>query len=170
MHASGMTDLVCDLRIDPALPNKTREALEHGSRIIADCEMVRAGLIKRNLPEKVEIICTLNDAATREIARSAHITRSAAAVGLWRPYLDNSIIVIGNAPTALFALLDLMDAVSSKPSAIIAMPVGFVGAVEAKAELAANPRGVAYATLLGRRGGSAMAAAAFNAITAEHVQ
>lgn len=166
MHASGMTDLVRDLRIDAALPDVVKTALAQGNAIITDCEMVRAGLITRTLPENVKIICTLNDARARELGQAMKTTRSAAAVMLWKPHLAGAIVVIGNAPTALFSLLELIDTGAPKPSAIIALPVGFVGAAEAKAELAANPRGMAYATLLGRRGGSAMAAAALNAITA----
>lgn len=170
MHASGMTDLVRDLRIDSALPATVRTALAQGSAIITDCEMVRAGLITRNLPRNVELICTLNDPQARELGQAKKTTRSAAAVMLWRPHLAGAVVVIGNAPTALFSLLELIDEGAPRPSAIIAMPVGFVGAAEAKAELAANPRGIAYATLLGRRGGSGMAAAALNAITAEAAQ
>lgn len=170
MHASGMTDLVGDLRIDPALPATVRTALAQGSAIITDCEMVRAGLITGNLPRNVELICTLNDPQARDLGQAKKTTRSAAAVMLWKPHLAGAVVVIGNAPTALFSLLELIDEGAPKPSAIIAMPVGFVGATEAKAELAANPRGIAYATLLGRRGGSAMAAAALNAITAEAAQ
>jgi precorrin-8X/cobalt-precorrin-8 methylmutase len=167
MHACGMSDVACDLRIDASLPGIVKAALASGNSIFTDCEMVRAGLNTGALPEKVKIICTLNDPETRALAQAKSTTRSAAAVMLWTPQLAGAVAVIGNAPTALFSLLELIDGGAPKPSAIIAMPVGFVGAAEAKAELAANPRGVAYATLLGRRGGSAMAAAALNAIIAE---
>jgi precorrin-8X/cobalt-precorrin-8 methylmutase len=170
MHASGMTDLARDLRIDPALPKTVRSALAQGNAIITDCEMVRVGLLARNLPKNVRLICTLNDPRARELGQARKTTRSAAAAMLWKPHLAGAVVVIGNAPTALFSLLELIDEGAPKPSAIIAMPVGFVGAAEAKAELAANPRGIAYATLLGRRGGSGMAAAALNAITAEAAQ
>jgi precorrin-8X/cobalt-precorrin-8 methylmutase len=168
MHASGMTDLAGDLRIDPALPGAAKSALARGAAILADCEMVRAGLLTRCLPSETEIICTLNDPRAREIARELSTTRSAAAVRLWRAHLSGAVVVIGNAPTALFALLELLDEAAPAPAAIIAMPVGFVGAVEAKAELAANPRGIPFATLLGRRGGSALAAAALNALALEN--
>jgi precorrin-8X/cobalt-precorrin-8 methylmutase len=155
------------LRIDPLLPAAVTAALAARRPILTDCEMVRSGIIKRNLPPGVEIVCTLNDARTRDIGIAGNTTRSAAAVELWKPCLAGSIIVIGNAPTALFALLDLVDRGGPLPSAIIATPVGFVGAVESKAELVSNPRGIAFATLLGRRGGSALATAALNAILAE---
>jgi precorrin-8X/cobalt-precorrin-8 methylmutase len=147
-----------------------RSALAQGNAIITDCEMVRVGLLARNLPKNVRLICTLNDPRARELGQARKTTRSAAAAMLWKPHLAGAVVVIGNAPTALFSLLELIDEGGPKPSAIIAMPVGFVGAAEAKAELADNPRGIAYATLLGRRGGSGMAAAALNAITAEAAQ
>ena len=111
------------------------------------------------------VVCTLNDPRAREIGIATGTTRSAAAVELWRDHLDGAIVVIGNAPTALFALLEMIDAGAPKPAAIIGFPVGFVGAAESKDELHANPRGIPYATLLGRKGGSAMAAAVVNALT-----
>jgi precorrin-8X/cobalt-precorrin-8 methylmutase len=167
IHACGMVDILGDLRIDPFLPAAVTAALAARRPILTDCEMVRSGIIKRNLPPKTEIICTLNDPRTRDIGIAGNTTRSAAAVELWKPHLAGSIIVIGNAPTALFAVLDLIDRGGPLPFAIIATPVGFVGAAESKAELCSNPRGIAFATLLGRRGGSAIAAAALNAIIAE---
>ena len=163
IHASGMTDLPDMLRIDPRLPGTVRDALNRQATILVDSEMVRAGIIARNLPSSVEAVCTLNDPRVRTISEERGTTRSAAAVSLWGPYLSGAVIVIGNAPTALFALLELIDGGANRPAAIIAMPVGFVGAVESKDELAANPRGIPFATLLGRRGGSALASAAFNA-------
>lgn len=166
IHACGMVDILRDLHIDPLLPAAVRAALAAHRPILTDCEMVRSGIIKRNLPPKIEIICTLNDPRTRDIGIARNTTRSAAAVELWKPHISGAIIVIGNAPTALFALLDLIDRGCPLPSAIIATPVGFVGAAESKAELLSNPRGIAVATLLGRRGGSALAAAALNAIIA----
>ncbi len=118
--------------------------------------------MRKFLPANNNILCTLNDARTPALAESHATTRSAAAVRLWKT--EGAIIVIGNAPTALFALLDLLDEGADKPAAIIATPVGFVGAAESKAELARNARGVPFLTLLGRRGGSAIASAALNAI------
>jgi precorrin-8X/cobalt-precorrin-8 methylmutase len=167
IHACGMTDILDDLRIDPGLPEAVRGALRAGAPILADCEMVKAGVMTRLLPSGCEIICTLNRPQARTLGRQANITRSAAAVTLWRPYLAGAVAVIGNAPTALFALLEMIDAGGPRPEAIIAMPVGFIGAAESKAELARDSRGITFATLLGRRGGSAMAAAALNAILSE---
>ena len=169
IHACGMTDIVADLVIDAALPDAVRGALAGGAVILADCEMVKAAIIARFLPEGASVKCTLNDPAAAEIGRAKNITRSAAAVELWRPHLEGAVVVIGNAPTALFALLDIIDGGGPKPAAIIAFPVGFVGAVESKAGLAADPRGIPIATLKGRRGGSAMAAACFNAIFARQL-
>jgi precorrin isomerase len=167
IHASGMTDLPDVLRVDPRLPHAIRRAMSLKATVLVDSEMVLAGIIRRNLPPGVETVCTLNTPEAREIGLARRTTRSAAAVSLWGPHLSGSVVVIGNAPTALFALLELIDDGAKPPAAIIAMPVGFVGAVEAKEELATNPRGIPFVTLLGRRGGSAMASAAFNACTAE---
>ncbi|MCI0545718.1 MAG: precorrin-8X methylmutase, partial [Candidatus Rokubacteria bacterium] len=164
IHASGMPDILSDLRIDPALPGAVRDALEAGRPIFTDCEMVRSGIIAGRLPRANELLCTLNDPEAAARGQADGITRSAAAVALWRPRLEGAVAVIGNAPTALFALLETLDEGAESPAAIIAFPVGFVGAAEAKAELVRDPRGVPYATLLGRRGGSAMAAAALNAL------
>jgi precorrin-8X/cobalt-precorrin-8 methylmutase len=162
IHACGMPDIAGDLRIADGFARAAKDALAEGKRIITDCEMVRHGIIRRN----AEIFCLLNDPSTRSIATEKATTRSAAAVELWQPYLDGAVVVIGNAPTALFALLEALDAGVPKPAAIVAFPVGFVGAAESKAELVRDPRGVPYATLLGRRGGSAMAAAVVNALAA----
>jgi len=169
IHACGMTDILADLVIDAALPAAVQAALAAGALILADCEMVKAAIIGRFLPAGACVLCSLNDPAAAEIGRAKSITRSAAAVELWQPNLAGAVVVVGNAPTALFALLDLIDAGGPKPAAIIAFPVGFVGAVESKAELAANPRAIPIATLKGRRGGSAMAAACFNAIFARQL-
>jgi precorrin-8X/cobalt-precorrin-8 methylmutase len=166
IHACGMTDIVPDLRLSEAVVPAVRDALAAGRPLLVDCEMLKAAIITRHLPPGVEIICTLNHPAAAERGRQLGITRSAAAVALWEPHLDGAVACIGNAPTALFALLEMIDAGLPKPAAIVAFPVGFVGAAEAKAALAANPRGIPFATLLGRRGGSAMAAAAINAMFA----
>ncbi len=170
IHACGMIDILDDLRIAEEQPDAASAAIAAGKPVLADCEMVRSAIIRRNLPDATEIICTLNDPRAATIGREQSITRSAAAVSLWREHLAGSVVVIGNAPTALFALLEMIDAGAPKPAAIIAMPVGFVGAADSKAELHANPRGIPYATVLGRRGGSAMAAGAFNALFARHRQ
>lgn len=164
IHACGMTDLANDLRFDASVAERAGAALNAGAPVLADCEAVAAAITRKFLPAENEIICTLNDARTPELAANLSTTRSAAAVSLWADRLKDSVIVIGNAPTALFVLLELLDEGADKPAAIIATPVGFVGAAESKEELANDPRGVPFLTLLGRRGGSAMAAAALNAI------
>ena len=166
MHACGMTDLLDDLRYSPDVAQSARDALVGGAKLITDCEMAAAGIIRRLLPASNQIICTLNDPQTPLLAAKLETTRSAAAVELWGRDLNQAVIVIGNAPTTLFALLERLDRFSERPAAVLAFPVGFVGAAESKAALADNPRGVPYATLLGRRGGSAMAGAAVNAIAA----
>jgi precorrin-8X/cobalt-precorrin-8 methylmutase len=167
MHACGMVDLLDDLRFEEAVAAAAMTALKSGAPILADCEMVRSAIIRRLLPADNEVICTLNEPEVPALAGKLGTTRSAAAIQLWKPQLDGAIVVIGNAPTALFALLEALDAGAPAPAAILAFPVGFVGAAESKAELAARPRGVPYLTLLGRRGGSAMAGAAINAIARE---
>ena len=165
MHASGMTDLVPELRFDSAIAASALAALKDGAPILTDCEMALKAIIAARLPAGNEIICMLNDAQVPDLARRLATTRSAAAVSLWPARLSRAVAVIGNAPTALFALLEGLDRGWPKPAAIIAFPVGFVGAAEAKQELARDSRGVPFVTLLGRRGGSAMAGAAVNAIT-----
>ncbi len=166
IHSCGMTDIVDSLRIDPGLTEAVRAALADGKPILTDTEMTRCGVIRRQLPEGADVICLLNDAETRQKAETLKVTRTAAAVARWRPMLEGSICLIGNAPTALFTLLEMIDNGAPAPAAIIAFPVGFVGAAESKAELNRDPRGAQIATLLGRRGGAGMAAAALNAITA----
>lgn len=167
IHACGMTDIVTDLRISADLPEALAGALRARKPIFTDSEMVRHGIIARSLPEGAEIICTLNDPAARTLGLGRQITRSAAAVSLWLPRLADAVVVIGNAPTALFALLEALDAGADRPAAIVGMPVGFIGAEESKNELAGDPRGVPFATILGRRGGSAMASSVINAVAAE---
>lgn len=162
IHASGMVDLAADIVGDPAITDACAAAT---GPILCDCEMVRAGIIRRCLPPGAELLVTLNDPAVPDLARTLDTTRSAAAVELWRPRLENSVIVIGNAPTALFHLLEMLEAGAPRPAAIIAMPVGFVGATESKALLAADSFSIPFVTVTGRRGGSAMASAAFNAIS-----
>lgn len=161
IHACGMIDIVKDLRITADFATAARTALAAGRPVITDAEMVRQGIISG----RDTVICTLNDPAARDLGLSTGTTRSAAAVSLWRPQLEGALVVIGNAPTALFALLEMIDAGGPRPAAIAAFPVGFVGAAESKDELVANPRGIPYATILGRRGGSAMASAVVNALT-----
>lgn len=161
IHACGMTDLPADLAFSADVVASGRAALAAGRPLFCDCTMVAAGIIRRALPAGTEPIVTLDD--PRAITTTT--TRSAAAVELWRDRLEGSVIAIGNAPTALFRLLEGLDEGWPRPAAILAFPVGFVGAAESKAELARNPRGTPFVTLAGRRGGSALAAAAVNALT-----
>jgi len=169
IHSCGMTDIVADLRISGELPHAIAGALKERMPIFTDSEMVRHGIIARMLPPGVEVVCTLNDEAARALGLGRQITRSAAAVSLWLPRLKGAVAVIGNAPTALFALLEALDAGADRPAAIVGFPVGFIGAQESKDELAENPRGVPFATILGRRGGSAMASSVINAVTADMI-
>jgi precorrin-8X/cobalt-precorrin-8 methylmutase len=166
IHACGMVDLVDEIIITPDFTDAAMTALQYARPIFVDAEMVRHGIIARDLQSANEIICTLNDPNARDIGLTNQITRSAAAVELWQPKLKGAIVVIGNAPTALFHLLELLDQGAPKPAAIIACPVGFVGAVESKAEIIANSRGVPFVTVKGRRGGSAIASSVINALAA----
>lgn len=166
IHACGMVEIADRLAFSPDASAVGRRALSDGARVLCDCEMVAAGIIRRNLPGQNPVICTLNDPKVPALAARIGNTRSAAAVELWADHLAGAVVAIGNAPTALFHLLELLDAGWPKPALIIGLPVGFVGAAESKAELAANPRGVPFLTLRGRKGGSAMASAAINALAA----
>jgi len=165
IHACGMVDLAADITGDPAVAAATQAALAAGAPVLCDCEMVRSGVIRRNLPPATELVVTLNDPAVPDLAKSLGTTRSAAAVELWRPRLAGAVVLIGNAPTALFHLMEMIEAGAPRPAAIIAAPVGFVGAAESKALLASTSLSIPYLTVLGRRGGSAIASAAFNAIS-----
>tara|TARA_B100000949_G_scaffold230247_2_gene240414 strand:+ start:243 stop:884 length:642 start_codon:yes stop_codon:yes gene_type:complete len=166
IHACGMTDLAGDIVVSPDFASAGQAALQRGGAVICDVEMVRQGVIKRLLPADNSLICTLSDPEVAQRAKELGTTRSAAQVDLWGGYLENSIVVIGNAPTALFRLLERIDEGAPKPAAIIGAPVGFVGAAESKAALIADPRGVPFIAVRGRRGGSAIAAAALNALAA----
>jgi precorrin-8X/cobalt-precorrin-8 methylmutase len=167
IHACGMVDEIDDLRFSPGAAAAGREALAAGAPILCDARMVAEGITRARLPANNRVICTLADASVPERARALGNTRSAAAVELWLPDLAGSVVAIGNAPTALFHLLDLIDAGAPKPALILGFPVGFIGAAESKAMLAADSRGVPFVALQGRRGGSAMAAAAVNALATE---
>ena len=167
IHSCGIPDIVDDIVITENFAITTMQALANTKPIFVDAEMVHHGIIARQLANKNEIICTLNDSRAREIGIAKSITRSAAALELWKERLDGAIVVIGNAPTALFALLEMIDASGPKPACIVGMPVGFVGATESKAELIANPRGIPFASIRGRKGGSAMASSVINAITSD---
>lgn len=167
IHACGMPDLAADIVGTADIAEATRSALVAGAPVLCDCDMVRAGVIRRFLPRATELLLTLTQPEVPALAAQLGTTRSAAAVELWRERLAGAVVLIGNAPTALFHLLDMLAAGAARPAAIIAAPVGFVGAAESKALLADAGHGVPFVTVLGRRGGSAITAAALNAITRE---
>ena len=167
IHACGMVDAIEDLRFSPGAGKAGRDALAAGAPILCDARMVLEGVTRTRLPANNKVICTLKEEGVAEMALEQGNTRSALALELWRPYLEGSVVVIGNAPTALFYLLEMIDAGAPKPALILGFPVGFVGAAESKAMLAADSRGVPFVIMQGRRGGSAMAAAAVNALATE---
>ncbi|KTC57680.1 MULTISPECIES: precorrin-8X methylmutase [Pseudomonas] len=167
IHACGMVEVIEDLRFSPGAGTAGRNALAAGAPILCDARMVSEGITRTRLPANNQIICTLHDEGVREMALELGNTRSAVALELWRPHLEGSVVVIGNAPTALFYLLEMLDAGAPKPALILGFPVGFVGAAESKAMLAADSRGVPFVIMQGRRGGSAMAVAAVNALATE---
>jgi len=166
IHACGMIEIADRLVFSPNAFAEGQAALQAGAPVLCDCEMVGAGIIRRRLPAENDIIVTLNNPKTPALATSIDNTRSAAAVELWTEHLNGAVVAIGNAPTALFHLLELIDQGAPKPAVILGFPVGFVGAAESKAELAENPRSCEFVALRGRRGGSAMASAAVNALAA----
>ena len=167
IHACAMPEILPDLVWTDDLPLAVRNALQDGKPILSDVDMVAYGVIRSRLPRDNAVLSFLNKPEAGEIGRQKQITRSAAAVELWIPHLDGAVVVIGNAPTALFRLLELLHEGAPRPAAILGFPVGFVGAAESKQALIdAKPEGVAFATLKGRRGGSAIAAAAINALAA----
>lgn len=167
IHACGMTDIVDDLRFSDGAGEAGRRALANGAPILCDSRMVAEGITRSRLPADNRVVCTLGEPGIPERARELGNTRSAAAVELWRPYLGASIVAIGNAPTALFHLLEMLDDGAPRPALILGFPVGFVGAAESKAMLATGRFGVPFVVVEGRRGGSAMAAAAINALASE---
>jgi precorrin-8X/cobalt-precorrin-8 methylmutase len=163
IHACGMTDLPRDVAMSPDFAGVAEAALAKGAPILCDARMVADGVTRARLPAKNEVICTLPDPSVPKLAEEMGTTRSAAAMELWRPHLADSVVVIGNAPTSLFRLLDMLDEGALRPAAVIGIPVGFVGAAESKEALAQDGR-VPFLVVHGRRGGSAMAAAAVNAL------
>lgn len=166
IHACGMVEIAQALRFSPGFATAARVALRAGAPILCDSKMVASGITRARLPAGNEVVCTLDDPRTPALARSIGNTRSAAALGLWGDRLGGALVAIGNAPTALFHLLELLDAGAAPPAAIIGLPVGFVGAAESKDALAAYA-GVPSLVLPGRRGGSAMCVAAVNAIASD---
>ncbi len=166
IHACGMTNIVDDLIFSADAVRAGNEALQSGKPVLTDVEMVSHGVIRNRLPTGNDVVCTLNEPQVPDLAASLGTTRSAAALELWKDRLEGSVVAIGNAPTALFHLLEMVAAGGPKPALVLGFPVGFVGAAESKDALADNPFGLNFIALKGRRGGSAMAAAAVNAIAA----
>jgi precorrin-8X/cobalt-precorrin-8 methylmutase len=167
IHACGMVDLVADVGASAGFARAATSALEAGRPILCDTSMVASGVTRKRLPADNEVVCTLSQPEVAGLAASLGTTRSAAALELWRPQLAGSLVVIGNAPTALYRLLELIEEGAPRPAAVIGVPVGFIGAAESKDALAAHPSGLEHLIVRGRRGGSAIAAAAVNALARE---
>ena len=165
IHSCGMTDLPADVGYSGGVVQAARAALLAGAPVLCDAQMVASGITRKRLPAGNDIVCTLGDPDVPELARRLGTTRSAAALDLWGPRLGGSVVAIGNAPTALFRLLELLSAGAPRPAAVLGIPVGFVGAAESKLALAES--GLDYLVVHGRRGGSAMTVAAVNAIASE---
>ena len=164
IHACGMVDLPREIASSPGAAEIGRDALASGARILCDGQMIAAGITRARLAARNTIVCTLGDPGVPALAASLRTTRSAAAVELWREQIDGAVIAIGNAPTALFHLLELLASSHERPAVVLGFPVGFIGAAESKIALATNGLGVPFITLHGRRGGSALATAAINAL------
>jgi precorrin-8X/cobalt-precorrin-8 methylmutase len=164
IHACGQVDVAQHIMFGPNFIAVARGALAAGAPILCDSEMVAHGITRTRLPASNDVICTLNDPRVPALAKRLDTTRSAAALDFWLERLEGAVVAIGNAPTALFRLLGLIDNGAPKPVAIVGIPVGFVGAAESKAALADDPRGVPFLIVRGRIGGSAMTAAAVNAL------
>jgi len=166
IHACGMTEIAGDIAMSPGFAEAARQALKAGAPVFCDSKMVANGITRARLPANNDVVCTLDDPSVPALAEKIANTRSAAAMELWRARLGGSIVAIGNAPTALFRLLEMLDGGAPAPAAVIGLPVGFVGAMESKAALAADGR-VPFLIVRGRKGGSAMAVAAVNALASE---
>ncbi len=164
IHACGMVDLAGDVAASSGFGESGARALRDGAPILCDTSMVASGVTRSRLPADNEVVCTLTDPAVPALAAELATTRTAAALELWRERMGGSVVVVGNAPTALFRLLELVDEGVAPPAAVIGVPVGFIGAAESKAALAEHGGGLEYVVVHGRRGGSAMAAAAINAL------
>ncbi|GFO82963.1 MAG: precorrin-8X methylmutase [Methyloceanibacter sp.] len=169
IHACGRVDAAAFIEFSEGFVAAARGALRNGAPIFCDAQMVAHGVTRARLPAGNDVICTLRDARTPELAQDLGTTRSAAALELWRDRLEGAVVAIGNAPTALFHLLEMLGAGAPKPAAVLGVPVGFVGAAESKDALAANGYGVPWLVVRGRMGGSAMTAAALNALAKEGI-
>ncbi|MDE1150187.1 MAG: precorrin-8X methylmutase [Azospirillaceae bacterium] len=167
IHAAGLVETSEHLLFSADVGTAARAALRAGAPILCDAQMVAHGVTRARLPADNPVICTLNDADVPGLATDLGTTRSAAALELWRPHLEGAVVAIGNAPTALFHLLEMVASGGPRPAAILGFPVGFVGAAESKDALATNPWDLPYLAVAGRRGGSAMAAAAVNALASD---
>ncbi|MFJ2209008.1 precorrin-8X methylmutase [Streptomyces microflavus] len=167
IHACGMVDLVTDLAFSPNAVADARAALCSGAPILCDVAMVASGVTRKRLPADNDVVCTLSDPSVPELAAKMGTTRSAAALELWRDRMEGAVVAVGNAPTALFRLLEMIEEGAPRPAAVIGVPVGFVGAMESKEALAEHASGLEHLIVRGRRGGSAIAAAAINAIASE---
>jgi precorrin-8X/cobalt-precorrin-8 methylmutase len=167
IHACGMVDIVDDLLFSSGAGASGRAALARGAAVFCDARMVADGITRTRLPAANQVICTLNDPGVAALAQSLGTTRSAAALELWGGAMEGGIVAIGNAPTALFHLLDMIRRGAPRPALILGFPVGFIGAAESKALLAEGTSGVPFVCVSGRRGGSAMVAAAVNALATE---
>jgi len=169
IHACGRVDAAASIDFSPDLVHAARNALQEGAPIFCDAQMVAHGVTRARLPADNDVICTLRDERVPDLAAELGTTRSAAALELWRDRLDGSVVAIGNAPTALFHLLEMLRAGAPKPAAVLGIPVGFVGAAESKDALAENVYDVPWLVVRGRMGGSAMTAAALNALAKEGI-
>jgi precorrin-8X/cobalt-precorrin-8 methylmutase len=165
IHACGQVDLVDDLVFSSAVVRRARAALDAGAPVLCDVQMVASGITRRRLPRDNDVVCTLNDPRTPGLAAELGTTRTAAALELWRDRLDGAVVAIGNAPTALFHLLEMVAAGGPRPAAVLGIPVGFIGAAESKDALAASD--LEFLVVRGRRGGSALTASAVNAIASD---
>ncbi|MEN3302465.1 precorrin-8X methylmutase [Pseudonocardia sp.] len=166
IHACGQVDLPADIGYSADVVGQAREALRNGAPILCDAMMVASGVTRARLPGDNEVLCTLRDPRVPDLARDLGTTRSAAALELWRDKLDGAVVAVGNAPTALFHLLDMIDAGAPRPAAVLGIPVGFIGAAESKQALSERTD-LEFLVVHGRRGGSAITAAALNALASE---
>jgi precorrin-8X/cobalt-precorrin-8 methylmutase len=167
IHACGMVDLAGDVAASAGFGAAAQAALRAGAPILCDTAMVASGVTRSRLPAANEVVCTLSEPRVAALAASIGTTRTAAALELWRPRLDGALVVVGNAPTALFRLLEIVEQGGPRPAAVIGVPVGFIGAAESKVALAEHPSALEHVVVHGRRGGSAIAVAAVNALASE---
>lgn len=164
IHACGLTEVSKHIMFGAGLVATARKALQAGAPILCDAEMVAHGITRARLPADNQVVCTLHDPTVHSLAQQLGTTRSAAALDLWIDKLEGAVVAIGNAPTALFRLLELLDQGAPRPAAILGIPVGFVGAAESKDALMTHSQGIPYLVVRGRQGGSAMTSAAINAL------